>query len=134
MRIEASPRRRRQLIGLTPLIDVVFILLIFFMLASSFSNWQSISLGVPGDGQANATDSDTLVIRLLADGGLQLDGEPLNDVGALVSRLGNVFATEPERAVVVRPDESVTLQRIVRVVERLNAAGGSRISIKREAR
>jgi hypothetical protein len=40
-RLAAEPRRRRALISMTPLIDVVFILLIFFMLASSFLNWRS---------------------------------------------------------------------------------------------
>lgn len=133
MRIETSPPRRRQLIGLTPLIDVVFILLIFFMLASSFSNWQSISLGVPGEGQVTASDSDTLVVRVLENGGVHVNGELLG-VDALVSSLRDIFASDPERAVVVRPDARVTLQRVVRIVEQLNAAGGSRISIHREAR
>ena len=43
----AKPRRRRSPISLTPLIDVVFILLVFFMLASSFLDWRSITLAAP---------------------------------------------------------------------------------------
>ena len=42
--------RRRALIGLTPLIDVVFILLVFFMLASSFLDWRAIDLTAPARG------------------------------------------------------------------------------------
>ncbi|MEX0732327.1 MAG: biopolymer transporter ExbD [Aquisalimonadaceae bacterium] len=133
MRIETGQRRRRQLIGLTPLIDVVFILLIFFMLASSFSNWQSISLGVPGEGRAPAADSETLVVRVLADGSLEVDGDRI-DSDALVSRFRVLFAADPQRTVVVRPDDGVTLQRIVTVVEHLNEAGGNRITLSREAR
>ncbi len=43
--------RRRALISLTPLIDVVFILLVFFMLPSSFLDWRAIDLDPPGQAQ-----------------------------------------------------------------------------------
>ncbi|MGK0476314.1 MAG: biopolymer transport protein ExbD, partial [Oleispira sp.] len=43
--------KQRNLISLTPLIDVVFILLVFFMLTSSFVEWKFIDLGI---GEANA--------------------------------------------------------------------------------
>ena len=48
-RLSLAPQnnRRRNLISLTPLIDVVFILLVFFMLASSFLDWRSITLDPP---------------------------------------------------------------------------------------
>jgi len=133
MHIEPTQRRRRQIIGLTPLIDVVFILLVFFMLASSFVDWQSVSLGIPGDGQASATDSDTLIVRVLEDGGLTVDGNPL-ELDALERRFSEVFAADPERPVVVRPEADVTLQRVVNVVERLTDAGGRRITLNRESR
>ena len=48
--------RRRPLISLTPLIDVVFILLVFFMLASSFLDWRSIDLNAPAQAAAMANN------------------------------------------------------------------------------
>ena len=54
-------RRRRSLISLTPLIDVVFILLIFFMLASSFSTEEAIELSMPGSGAAEGALPGSLV-------------------------------------------------------------------------
>ena len=68
-------RRRRSLISLTPLIDVVFILLIFFMLASSFSTDQAIQLAMPGAGTTEGALPGSLV-RVKRDG-LDLNGEPL---------------------------------------------------------
>ena len=53
MKFATAPSRRR-LISLTPLIDVVFILLIFFMLASSFLDWRAIGLDAPADATAGA--------------------------------------------------------------------------------
>jgi biopolymer transport protein ExbD len=46
MRFDA-PAPHRRLISLTPLIDVVFILLVFFMLASSLIKWQAVEMGEP---------------------------------------------------------------------------------------
>lgn len=133
MLIEAPRRRRRPLIGLTPLIDVVFILLIFFMLASSFQQWRSISLGIPGEGGAPAPESDTLVVRLLSDGRVQLDGETLG-LDALEARMRSMYASDPERAMVIRTEADVALQRVVGVVERLNGVGVRHISLDRGVR
>ena len=47
-RLANNARRRRPLISLTPLIDVVFILLVFFMLTSTFLDWRPIELNAPG--------------------------------------------------------------------------------------
>jgi len=133
MHIESAARRRR-LISLTPLIDVVFILLIFFMLATSFLEWRSFSLGIPGDSQITDLESEVVMVRLLADGGLEVDGEPMTDTAALVVRFREIFADDPDQLVIVRPDGEVALQRVVTVVERLNAAGGNRITLNRERR
>ena len=133
MHVEPEQRRRRHLIGLTPLIDVVFILLVFFMLASSFMDWQSISLSVPGDGRATEADLRSTVVRVLEDGQVEVDGEPTT-VAGLRDRFGEVFADDPDHAVVVRPQDQAALQHVVRVVETLNAAGGTRVTLNREPR
>ena len=52
MTLAAAAQKKRPLISLTPLIDVVFILLVFFMLASSFLDWRSIDLSTPAAAEA----------------------------------------------------------------------------------
>ncbi|MCK8516673.1 biopolymer transporter ExbD [Methylonatrum kenyense] len=133
MHVEPEKRRRRHLIGLTPLIDVVFILLIFFMLASSFLDWQSISLSVPGDGRATEADLRSTVVRVLDDGQLEVDGEATS-VTELRDRFSAIFADDPDHSVVVRPQDDAALQHVVRVVETLNAVGGTRVTLNRESR
>lgn len=131
MHIEAHDRPRRRIVSLTPLIDVVFILLVFFMLASTFTEWRSLQLSVPAEASRPAENApEPLVVRIGADG-LQLDGVPL-ELEALSGRVADALAGEPERTVVVRPGDEVPLQRVVAVMERLHQAGDARISLQRE--
>ena len=67
--------RRRPLISLTPLIDVVFILLVFFMLASSFLDWRSIDLNAPAQAAAGPAIEGALLVEIHPDR-LLLSGEP----------------------------------------------------------
>src|SRR3546814_18552679 len=58
---------RRRLISLTPLIDVVFILLVFFMLASSFVDWRAIVLDTPAAATRAGASEGALLVRVGRD-------------------------------------------------------------------
>lgn len=121
--------RRRPLIGLTPLIDVVFILLIFLMLASSFLEWRTIPLAAPVRAGGSA-DTGAILVRLAKSGGLDVNGAParLDELSrAVAARQGR----EPAQRVVVQPDGGVPLQRVVSVLDVLAAAGIRDISLVR---
>jgi biopolymer transport protein ExbD len=126
-RLASEPRRRRNLISLTPLIDVVFILLVFFMLASSFLDWRAIELDAPpragsGDGLTGA-----MLVEVRA-GGLRLAGQRI-EWPALLARLRAPSRDDEAPRVLIRPDEAVSLQRAVDVVDRLDAAGIDQVSL-----
>ncbi|MGE0483222.1 MAG: ExbD/TolR family protein [Gammaproteobacteria bacterium] len=120
---------RRSTIGLTALIDVVFILLMFFMLSSSFVRWHAVDLAVPA---AAATPRDApppLQLVLAADGALATsDG---------ITRLGDYRALRPGtlrdlaggRALVLRPRGDATLETIVGASEALLRAGGRDVAL-----
>lgn len=131
-RLAAEPRRRRALISMTPLIDVVFILLIFFMLASSFLNWRVIGLDLPGEGGATPTASTPLLVEVHADG-IVLAGERL-DLDGLLARVAPTIAEDPEQAVLVRPAPGVPLQDAIRVLDRLATAGVAAMRLVGEPR
>lgn len=121
-------RRRRRLISLTPLIDVVFILLVFFMLASSFVDWRSIELKLAGQQRTDATEDAALVISIEADGMLKLAGESMMD-SQLVDRVGLALADNQSRLITIRAAEGVALQRSVDIVGKVIDAGGRNISL-----
>lgn len=114
----AIPARARRKPSLTPMIDVVFLLLVFFMLASRFG-------------------MDAVLPLPLAAGGGSYDGPPrLVDIGPQEIWLNGVIASEetladtlkpltstPADTIILRGRDGATLQRIVRMTETLRAAG-----------
>ncbi|ANK82600.1 MAG: biopolymer transporter ExbD [Rhizobiales bacterium NRL2] len=121
--------RRRPLISLTPLIDVVFILLVFFMLASSFLDWRAIDLTPPARAGSGALMEGAMLVDVRPDG-LRLSGERL-DLETLAGRVEARLADRPGQSVVIRPAAGVSLQRTVRVLDRLAAAGAANLSLNR---
>jgi biopolymer transport protein ExbD len=130
MRLELPTPRRRQLISLTPLIDVVFILLIFFMLASSFLDWRTIPLATPSTNSRVTSDLTPLQVRIHLDGRLVFEGEAL-ELGQLRAAVRGRLADEPGRSVVVRPDDAVPLQRVVEVLDRVRDSGAGSVRLDR---
>lgn len=127
MRIDV-PERRRPGIRLTPLIDVVFILLVFFMLASSFLEWRSFDLALPSGDATPAPDVSPIVIDLDRDGPIRVDGNELES-DDLVARVRQLRADAPERPVVVRARDTTPVQVTVRTLDRLSAGGIDQVSL-----
>lgn len=131
MHIEYTDRPRRRKPSLTPLIDVVFILLVFFMLASTFTDWRSLELNVPAEATAPSEEEAPPLVVRVGDDSVSLDGDTM-DLAAVAEAVADAVADDPEQLVVVRPEGDVPLQRLVTVMERLNEVGGVRISLQRE--
>ena len=130
-KLTAEPARRRAVISLTPLIDVVFILLIFFMLASSFLDWRTVDLYAAAPGNAaQASDAPPLVLRL--DGPrIVLDGQTL-DRDRAIARVQRQLQADPERTVYLQPLDATPLQPVIDLLDALQAAGISRMELIRD--
>lgn len=126
----AKTVRRRALISLTPLIDVVFILLVFFMLASSFLDWRAIDLTAPAKASGAGRMEGALLVEIRSDG-LRLAGEALQE-RALLQRVTSRLLEKPGQKVLVRPAAGVALQDAIRLLDGLAAAGATDLSLIRE--
>ena len=130
MRLE-PPRRRRAIVALTPLIDVVFILLLFFMLTTRFGQPQAMTLRMPGEGgTAGGASADVVVLRLNADATVGLpDGR---DVPLAALDADPVPAALLADAVPVRleVDDGADLQGLVTALDRLEAIGFADVSVR----
>lgn len=125
-----GPRaRKRPLISLTPLIDVVFILLIFFMLASSFLDWRAIDLSAPGRAASGGGMEGALVVDVRQDA-LRLSGEAVS-LDQLAARVRERVAAKPDQRILVRPADGVILQRTVTVLDLLSSSGVTQLSLIR---
>lgn len=120
-------RRRRAPLGINivPLVDVVFLLLVFFMLASSFMREEAIELRPPAGAPA---DEDGIAVSVSPDGGVTLGGKPL-DLDRLEEELRKEIAGDPDRAVAIRAAREVPVQRFLEVLDRVRTAGSRNVQI-----
>ncbi|MEM6972932.1 MAG: biopolymer transporter ExbD [Pseudomonadota bacterium] len=126
-RLASRPRRRLR-ISLTPLIDVVFILLVFFMLASSFLDWRSITLSSAGRPSGVATGVEGAILVDLTETGPRLSGVPM-DLAALGVEVASRLSARPAQRILVRPGRNVDMQRMVVLLDTLAAAGARDIAL-----
>lgn len=121
MQFRSRYRSPSPVIGLTPLIDVVFILLVFFMLASSFLDWRGYEMSVSvQDKSANSpADNPPALVRIDGSGALTLNGGavPLDNLAA---RLKTDYAGAQ---VHLQPVNGAKLQILVHVMDVLGRGG-----------
>lgn len=133
MRIE-QPNRRRRLVSLTPLIDVVFILLIFFMLTSTFVDRQifSVDAPAPSAGAPDEDDVQLLRIKVTADGYI-VDEQKLAK-SDLIERLRQLASREEARRVQIMPTERATVSAVTQLIDWAVGEGIEDLAVIREGR
>ena len=112
------PRTRRRRMSLTPMIDVVFLLLVFFMLAARFGSEGALTLTAEAGGGAYEGPPRLLEVYPSA---LRLNGVVIgeDEVIDVLSRLMRA----PDDIVVIRSREAADVQRLIDVMERLGQGG-----------
>ena len=115
-------------INISPLIDMVFILLIFFMVSTTFVKDMKLDLNRPA--AATATTASTKAIRLYIDnaGDIYLDGEPVR-VWVIQSRIRDLLAGSTGKSVLVVTDDGVPAGRLVEVVDQARLAGANDVGV-----
>ena len=126
MHIESIPRRKHT-ISLTPLIDVVFILLVFFMLATSFTDWRPIGLAT-GTSAAAPGQTPPAVVRVDVDGNLRYQQQVMA-APALAAQLKSARDRDEISAVIVQPDAEASLDVAVGALDSLSGAGVMPLSL-----
>ena len=128
MRRNRRPRNRRPIekpkINMTPMIDVVFLLLIFFVLTFKIIIPEgdfNVRMLPMGQAQVAATDTDSVQIRLLAheNGSLlaiQLNGDDVENFDLLRQRVWAISLTKPELEVDLYPDEHLRYEYVIRTI------------------
>lgn len=119
--ITLTRRRSRVVLSLTPLIDVVFILLVFFMLVSQFTPWRTVELLPEAATGSQTTDRMPLIITVDGAGVFTIGERELltADKAADVVTVSLV----PGQSVSIRPLEGATIQPVVSMVEALKRTG-----------
>lgn len=129
-------RRRRVLINLTSLIDVLFLLLIFFMLTSTFRRAGEMDLELATSSTAAAAEAsrpvEPLEIVMLADGTVRYGGRDIADDEELLKILEQEHADEPDRGVLLNAEAQARHADVVRLIDIVREAGYRGLSLGTE--
>jgi len=130
MRFRKSLTTRTN-VELIPLIDVVFQLVIFFMVSTTFILTPGISLILPGSQTSEPVVMTKLVVTVVSEEEIYLNKERY-DIGGLEGRLGMLTEEEKEeiKTVVIEGDEAVSYSLMVQVLDALRKNGFKGVNLK----
>jgi biopolymer transport protein ExbD len=124
-------RRTRPGLDLTPLVDTVLNLLIFFMLSSSFAFQPGIRVRLPEAASKEEEPKQDVVLILTRDNRLYLNDEPLS-LAELETRVREHLRNRHDGVVIIKADREVWHGRVVEVMDIAKSAGAVRLAIATE--
>ena len=129
MHLQSHHRKALRRISLTPLADLVFILLVFFILETSFVEFREVAFKVPDEPtKASHAEGESLSIQVFPGGKLWIDGESLALADFSQWLLRQQFSAET--AVILQAEDSVSLQILVEAMDLLRAQSLPRVQIQ----
>jgi biopolymer transport protein ExbD len=115
-------------INLTPMLDVVFIMLIFFVVTTSFVKESGVEVNRPSADTAQSQDNANILIAIRPNGEIWIDGRAVDTraVRATIERLRVEF---PESQVVIQGDRAAPIGLLVKVMDQVRLAGITNVAI-----
>lgn len=131
MKLRTRSRQNTD-INLTPLIDVVFLLLIFFMVTTSFQQESRLEVTLPeASAEAEPSESDVIEIVISEKGVYYFQGAEIlvEEPGKLRSAMQKIFADTTERPLRIRADANASHQSVVTVMDVAGELGINNLTI-----
>lgn len=117
-----------QNIDLTPMLDVVFIMLIFFIVTTSFVKETGIDINRPSAATAEKKAKGNILIAITQSGEIWLDKRQI-DIRAVRANIQRLKAKFPQSSVIIQSDNDSRTGLLVRVMDQIRLAGVQNISI-----
>lgn len=124
MRFSQRNRSKAPALALTSMLDVIFLLLCFFVTVSVFSQWESeISIKLPNAKTAEAPERlpGEIIVNLAKDGGVSVNSVKLS-LEELGARLAKVAKFYPGQPVIIRADKEVRYETLVKLIDTCRAS------------
>ncbi len=115
-------------VDVSPLIDMVFILLIFFMVTTTFVKDMKLDLNRPS--ASSATKSDDKVVRVYIDniGDVYIDNQPVK-LWAIQSKVRDLLRAATEKNVLVITDDNIPVNKLIDVVDECRMSGAKDVAV-----
>ena len=118
-------------INITPMLDVVFILLIFFIVTANFIKEPGLEVNRPDAETSSIQENAAILIAIGATGDIWIDGRRV-DVRQVKANITKLLADNPQGTVVIQADERATADAIIKVMDQSRDAGVYAISLASE--
>ncbi len=118
-------------INITPMLDVVFIMLIFFIVTTSFVKETGVEISRPSSSQAKQVKKGNILVAIKEDGVIWINKQEV-DLRAVRSRVEKMHAENPEASAVIIADRGSRTGDLVEVMDQIKSAGVASISIAAE--
>lgn len=116
-------------VDMTPMLDIVFIMLIFFIVTTSFIKESGIEIQRPSGKTATTTKVKANVLITITSDDQIIINERVSDVRTVRANVERVLAESPEAAVIVQAHESADTDTLVQVVNAAKEAGIDKVSV-----
>ena len=122
------PAQEETELDMTPMLDIVFIMLIFFIVTTSFVKESGVTVSSPSAETASQQENANIFIAITAVGEVWIDRRPVDprSVRAIVARM---HADNPEGSVIIQSDEEASTRMLVDVMDQVRLAGIEAIAI-----
>jgi len=116
-------------INITPLIDIVFLLLVFFMLATSFIQKSTIEVNLSGEKTIEVDNKKNNVVLILNKKGLIYLNNKLINVSNIRNEISNIVKKNPKYNILIKSHKKIPVQKIIRLIEEVRLAGTDNIKL-----
>lgn len=130
LNISAARRAKKQTLELNiaPLIDMVFILLIFFLVTTSFVKETGVDISRPAASTAVSKTGTTILIGVTRESSIHMDNREI-DVRAVRANVERALAENPEASVVIVADKESLTGLVINVMDSCKMAGAENVSL-----
>jgi biopolymer transport protein ExbD len=115
-------------LNITPMLDIVFIILIFFVVSTSFVKESGVDVSRPSASTTERKERGNIMIGITAENAVWIDKRQV-DIRAVRANIERLHAENPEGAVVIQADRDARTGVLVQVIDQSRLAGVSDVSI-----
>ncbi|MCR5757424.1 MAG: biopolymer transporter ExbD [Selenomonas sp.] len=129
MRLRDRRHMEKPDIIIIPMIDIMFFLLVFFMLSTLYMvNLKTVDIHMPQAAHAETQLKVTYVVTMKHDGSLWLEDKPIAE-GDLMRKVADQQKKNPQFAVIVRADQKLDYGMVMGLLDKIKGAGVSKVGL-----
>ena len=116
-------------INITPLIDIVFLLLVFFMLATSFIQKSTIEVNLSSGKTVEIENQKNTVVLILNKKGQVYLNKKLINISNIRNEITNIIEKNPKYKILIKSHKKIAVQKVIRLIEEVRLAGTDNIKL-----